>query len=68
VSNTDDLILRMLAEHLDNEPPVADPEVLSGHAYEEAARHHDEWDRTRSAYYRLLGVRLVNAALERRRA
>jgi hypothetical protein len=63
VTRTSSLLLHTLREHLANEPQIPDPDMDS-HRYATLARAYDEWDRTRAAWYLLLGVRLVNEALE----
>lgn len=61
---TGDMMLALLRELMDTEPPRADADALVGSAYYEAADVHYAWSQRVSAFRLLLGVRLVNQALE----
>lgn len=62
--NTTDMLLAALRELLDNEPEPVDLDVHEGYHRISVARRYDEWERSVSAYRLLLGIRLVNDALE----
>lgn len=62
--NTTDMLLAALRELLDNEPEPVDLDVHEGYHRISVARRYDEWERSVSAYRLLLGVRLVNEALD----
>lgn len=64
MNKTTAALLGMLRERLAQEPPFPDPEEHHGHRYESVAREHDEWGRHVAALRLLLGVRLVNEALD----
>lgn len=62
------MMLDRLQELLDTEPPTPDPETMIGSAYNEVADEHYQWQRQVDAFRLLLGIRLVNQALDDRRS
>lgn len=66
MSDLNERLLDELAKHLAVEPERPDLDVHIGHHLEAVARRWNEWDRGRAAWRHLLGVRLVNEALEER--
>lgn len=62
--HTTDIMLEALRGLMGSEPTEPDPEVLVGAAYQEAAEAHYQWQRSVNAYRLLLGIRLVNQALD----
>ena len=60
------MLLDLLAEYVDNEPPQAD-ENMPLDQQNEVASVHDNWHRHVRGLYLLLGVRLVNDALDKRK-
>lgn len=61
---TDGLMLEMLAAKMDAQPPEPDPQLHDGRVLGLIAREYDEWQKQVDALRLLLGVRIVNAALD----
>lgn len=68
MNRTTQMLLEYLDAHLGQEPPAPDLEVHAGHHLNIVARQYDEWERTKLGLHALLGVRLVNEALEQLRS
>lgn len=64
--STNDVLLARLCALLLEEPPQPDPDELQGAALEEVGAIHYGWYRQVAALRLLLGVRLVNDALDQR--
>jgi hypothetical protein len=65
LDRTETMLLNMLAEHIENEP-VQVNENMPLPQQDEVATEHAQWQSRVNACYLLLGVRLVNAALDAR--
>jgi len=63
VNRTNEMLLDLLREYRDTEPPEVN-ENMPWALQEETARAHAEWQRHVDGLYALLGVRLVNDALK----
>lgn len=64
VNSTDLMLIKYLKNHMEQEPEAPDPEIHTGSYLGMIARRYDEWDRTRSGLFGLIGMRLVRSALE----
>jgi len=66
IDGTSLMILDALVDALDREPEAPDMDRHVGHHLEETARVHDDWQREVSAWRLVLGIQLVNRAIESR--
>lgn len=66
IDGTSRMVLDALADALVREPQVPDLDLHVGRHLEEIARHHDDWSREVDAWRHVLGLQLVNRALDAR--